>query len=91
MNIDFKVVNHTANLNSTLSFDSSGYNILTNFMNCNKPPRLTPSGIIAFINFVCISYPRNQSYCVLFTNYSPVAEAHFLLKVGNVSRKSFLC
>ena len=36
MNIEFKVVNHAANLNRTLSFDSDGHNILTKFMNCNK-------------------------------------------------------
>ena len=37
MNIEFKVVNHAANLNRTLSFDSDGHNILTKFMNCNNP------------------------------------------------------
>ena len=63
MNIEFKVVNHAANLNRTLSFDSDGHNILTKFMNCNNPRG------VAFINFVRILYPYNQSYCVLFTNY----------------------
>ena len=37
MNIEFKVGNHAANMNRTLSFDSDGYNILTKFMNCNNP------------------------------------------------------
>ena len=37
MNIKFKVVNHAANLNRTLSFDSDGHNMLTKFMNCNNP------------------------------------------------------
>ena len=37
MNIEYKVVNHAANLNRTLSFDSDGHNILTKFMNCNNP------------------------------------------------------
>ena len=55
MNIEFKVVNHAANLNRTLSFDSDGHNILTKFMNR--------------INFVRILYPYNQSYRVLFSKY----------------------
>ena len=55
MNIEFKVVNHAANLNRTLSFDSDGHNILTKFMNCNNPSAYA-SGIIAFINFVRIYF-----------------------------------
>ena len=51
MNIEFKVGNHAANLNRTLSFDSDGYNILTKFMNCNNP---LGAFINLFVNYILV-------------------------------------